>query len=94
MHNLLHPIISSDFRQLLQPEKFFQYPYHMKNYPNATIVVEGHADAKGIMDFNQVLSELRAEVVVNYLVKRELKRSQFTFIGKGESEPEATNNTP
>lgn len=66
----------------------------LKNYPNVTIVVEGHTDAKGSMDFNQVLSELRAEVVVNYLVKRGLNRSQFTFIGKGESEPVATNDTP
>ena len=66
----------------------------LKNYPNATIVVEGHTDAKGSTDFNQALSELRAEVVVNYLVRRGLNRSQFTYIGKGESEPVATNDTP
>lgn len=66
----------------------------LKNYPNANIVVEGHTDAKGSTDFNQALSELRAEVVVNYLVRRGLNRSQFTYIGKGESEPVATNDTP
>ena len=66
----------------------------LKNYPNATIVVEGHTDAKGSTDFNQALSELRAEVELNYLVRRGLNRSQFTYIGKGESEPVATNDTP
>lgn len=66
----------------------------LKNYPNANIVVEGHTDAKGSTDFNQALSELRAEVVVNYLVRRGLNRSQFTYIGKIESEPVATNDTP
>ena len=42
---------------------------------------------------NMALSEMRAQTVVNYLIKRGLDPNQFTAIGKGETEPVASNKT-
>ena len=50
--------------------------------------VEGHADPRGSADRNLRLSELRAESVVNYLVKQHgIAKERLTPLGKGSSEP-------
>lgn len=50
--------------------------------------VEGHADARGDPDFNQRLSQARAESVVNYLVSTHgILPERLVPQGKGASEP-------
>ena len=66
----------------------------LRHHPYAQVKVTGHTDAKGSESFNLALSEMRAQVVVNYLVKRGLNAEQFEVVGKGEAEPVATNSTP
>ena len=66
----------------------------LRHHPDAQVKVTGHTDAKGSESFNLALSEMRAQTVVNYLVKRGLNAEQFEVIGKGETEPVATNATP
>jgi len=65
----------------------------LKEYPDAQVVVTGHTDSIGSAEFNMALSEMRAQTVVNYLIKRGLNPNQFTAIGKGETEPVASNKT-
>lgn len=65
----------------------------LKGYPEAKVIVTGHTDSVGSAEFNMALSEMRAQTVVNYLIKRGLDPNQFTAIGKGETEPVASNNT-
>ena len=51
---------------------------------NANLVVTGYADsATGSADYNQKLSERRAETVANELVKMGVSRDQITTEGKG-----------
>ena len=58
-----------------------------------TISVEGHTDATGPSQLNQRLSKLRAESVINYLVKKGIDKRQLQVQGHGESNPIADNAT-
>ena len=49
--------------------------------------IVGHADAKtGSAEYNQKLSEKRAEAVYNYLVEQGVNKDQLTWKGVGSSE--------
>jgi OOP family OmpA-OmpF porin len=55
--------------------------------------VSGHTDNVHTDEYNQKLSESRANEVANYLVKLGISRSQIIVRGYGESQPLATNDT-
>lgn len=58
-----------------------------------TIVLEGHADARGSAAFNEKLSLKRAQSARNYLVGRhEIEAAKMIAVGKGSSEPADPNN--
>jgi OOP family OmpA-OmpF porin len=61
--------------------------------PTASVEVAGHTDGDGEDAFNQALSEKRAQVVVDYLVKAGLPASRFTAVGYGSTQPVAGNDT-
>jgi outer membrane protein OmpA-like peptidoglycan-associated protein len=62
-------------------------------YPNQTISVEGHTDSVGTDDYNQTLSEKRADSVRDYLVDRGVSSSRIHARGYGEDQPKASNET-
>jgi len=62
-------------------------------YPETEIVVEGHADSTGPDDYNQRLSERRAESVTRYLTAYGVNSSRIDAIGFGETVPRASNDT-
>lgn len=62
--------------------------------PKQTITVEGHTDSRGADDMNQKLSEERASAVRAYLVERGVKPDRIKSVGRGESNPVASNDTP
>ena len=66
----------------------------LQKYPDTNIVVEGHADASGIKEKNQLLSEQRAQAVVNYLATKGVDAARFTSKGYGDTQPIADNATP
>ena len=61
--------------------------------PNSDIEVVGHTDADGESSFNQALSEMRAQAVIDYLVKAGLPAGRFTAVGRGSTQPVASNDT-
>jgi OOP family OmpA-OmpF porin len=61
--------------------------------PTLNIEIAGHTDADGPEGFNKALSEKRAEVVTDYLVKAGLPASRFTAVGYGSTQPIASNDT-
>lgn len=64
----------------------------LNNYPQTTIRVEGHTDATGPEDYNQRLSEKRAETVKNALVQRSVDSRRINAVGFGESQPISSDN--
>ena len=80
--------LSSDARQNLT-----EFSGSMQEFPETQILIVGHTDAKGSEDYNQQLSENRAESGAEYLIQQGINPSRITTMGKGESEPVATNDT-
>jgi len=58
------------------------------------IDVEGHTDSMGPDDYNQRLSERRANTVADYLASKGIDRDRMRVIGYGESRPKVANDTP
>lgn len=65
----------------------------MDDYPSASLIVEGHTDATGTEEYNQWLSEKRAESVKRYAVEKGLEARKIQTKGYGQSKPVAPNNT-
>ncbi len=62
--------------------------------PDTRLSVEGHADSIGTEEYNQQLSEKRAQSVRDYLVANGLSGGLVTSQGFGETKPIAANTTP
>jgi outer membrane protein OmpA-like peptidoglycan-associated protein len=57
------------------------------------IVIEGHTDDRGSDANNQQLSQARADAVRSFLLEKGLVADRVQAIGKGESEPIASNDS-
>ena len=57
------------------------------------VIATGHTDSVGSDAYNQRLSERRAAAIKDYLVSKGIPAAKVTTIGKGESQPVATNKT-
>ena len=62
-------------------------------YPDLKLDIEGHTDAIGSDEYNQTLSEKRAEGVRGYLVSSGVVPDHVTAVGLGKSNPVADNAT-
>lgn len=61
---------------------------------DSALTVTGHADSDGADAYNQALSERRAKAVAAALSKTLGPGYLITAVGKGESQPIASNSTP
>ena len=65
----------------------------MKQNPELCLQIEGHTSTEGEADYNQKLSEQRAQAAVDFLVEKEgIEASRLNAVGKGSSEPIDENN--
>jgi len=58
------------------------------------ITIEGHTSLSGSPEYNQQLSERRAEAVMRYLIARGVPAEQLRAVGYGESRPITTDPSP
>ncbi len=65
----------------------------LKEYPNTEILIAGHTDSVGSEDFNQKLSETRANAAASYLLAQSITAERMSVIGHGETQPVASNDT-
>jgi len=63
-------------------------------YPSLHLSVEGHTDSIGTDDYNQQLSEKRAQAVRDYLVQQGISSDAISASGFGKTAPVASNDTP
>jgi len=67
----------------------------IKAYESPKVVISGHTDSKGSEEYNQKLSEKRAESVKNWFAKKaRINPEIMETIGYGESKPVAPNTNP
>lgn len=62
-------------------------------YPDTSLVIDGHTDSTGSDTTNQVLSERRAESVRSYLVSQGVAAGRAIARGNGERYPLCSNDT-
>ncbi len=65
-----------------------------KEDPTSKMVVEGHTDSQGAADYNQDLSQHRAQAVRDYLVTRGIASDRITAQGFGSTRSIADNTSP
>jgi len=61
--------------------------------PTLNVAIEGHTDAMGSDTYNLELSQRRAASVVAWLTENGIDPARLTPVGKGETDPVATNDT-
>jgi outer membrane protein OmpA-like peptidoglycan-associated protein len=62
-------------------------------YPSLHVAIEGHTDSVGSDQYNQDLSEHRAESVRDYFVQQGIQSSAIDARGFGKTDPIASNDT-
>ena len=63
-------------------------------YPSLHVAIEGHTDSVGSDQYNQDLSEHRAQSVRDYFVQQGIQSSAIEARGFGKTDPIASNDTP
>jgi peptidoglycan-associated lipoprotein len=51
------------------------------------VLIEGHCDERGTVDYNLALGQLRAKATMNYLVSRGVAAQRITLVSYGEERP-------
>lgn len=83
-------------KSTLKPESYQELDRVVKllnESPNMEIELSGHTDNVGSDEFNQQLSQDRANAVTQYIVSKGINSTRITAMGYGESVPVATNET-
>jgi peptidoglycan-associated lipoprotein len=64
----------------------------LKSNPGQLVLIEGHADERGTVEYNLALGERRAKAGMNYLVAQGVQANRFTVISYGKERPFCTEH--
>lgn len=81
---------------ILRPESYPQLNKLIKTLattPKLVIEIAGHTDNVGDRRLNQALSENRAKIITNYLVRNGIPENRLRHNGYGDTHPAAPNDT-
>ncbi|MCW8843817.1 MAG: OmpA family protein [Rhodobacteraceae bacterium] len=78
----VQPGLTDDLRTVAQS---------LQKYPNSIVQVIGHTDNTASAEYNQTLSERRANAVADKLMDAGVAFDRIETIGRGESDPVASN---
>jgi outer membrane protein OmpA-like peptidoglycan-associated protein len=65
----------------------------LTEYPQRTAAIEGFTDSMGSEEYNQDLSQRRADAVKRYLVGKGIDTARLSAAGRGENAPVADNES-
>lgn len=65
----------------------------LTQYPERVVTIEGYTDSIGGDDYNQALSQRRADSVRSYLVRAGIESGRLTAAGMGKNDPVAGNDS-
>lgn len=74
--------LNADTKEMLR-----QHVRTLKANPNARVRIAGYTSASGTKEYNQALSERRAESIKAFLVNEGIAANRFKTIGFGQSRP-------
>lgn len=90
--DVLFPINKADLQPGAQ-RNLMPLAEFLKQYPERSVVIEGHTDALGETSYNEALSEKRADAVKTFLITQGVDPGRIQARGLGETFPVATNDT-
>lgn len=59
----------------------------LRAWPSLVVEVQGHADARGTVDYNLALGQRRARAVIDHLVARGVPAGRLVAVSYGEERP-------
>ena len=65
----------------------------LNDVPALKIEISGHTDNVGAESFNELLSQKRADAVVDYLLSKGIDKKRLLAKGYGQSNPVNSNDT-
>ena len=74
-------------------ERIKKFAEFLKENPVYKAEIQGYTDSKGSNTYNKILSEKRAKAVYEALIKLGVSKERLSFVGYGEENPIASNNT-
>lgn len=86
-------LFANNSSQLLTSDALTPILDALLTHPDATAVITGYTDNVGAVQYNQTLSEKRAQAVGEYLVTHGVKEERLSVKGKGIASPIADNKT-
>ena len=84
---------ASDVLRPMAIERLRPLAGYLRANPGVRVAIDGHTDSRGTDEYNQDLSERRAQSVRAALDDMGVTRARFRVQGHGESNPVATNAT-
>jgi len=66
----------------------------LQKNPNERLIIEGYTDSTGSEEYNEELSQRRAQAVADVLAGQGIPASRYQVVGKGQAFPVASNATP
>ncbi len=89
LHNIYFDFDKTDLRHI-SVDELDKLVKIMQENPTIVIQLAGHTDRRGSAEYNQQLSEERAEIAKAYLVSKGIDASRIKTVGYGESNPEVS----
>jgi OOP family OmpA-OmpF porin len=72
-------------------DEILKFSDFLKRNPAYQVIIYGYTDSRGDEKTNKILSQNRADAIMNALIENGVKPSKLTAIGRGESNPIASN---
>lgn len=60
----------------------------LKEYPEATVLIEGHCDVRGTADYNKALGARRAAAARAFLIEQDISPDRIRIVSLGKERPD------